>query len=74
VVGTPRRRRIDEQRLVGGGPRGRADVKQFLLQWFIDYNMKKGRHVVTSPIVTANWEASSNNVWNVPFGGGLAGS
>jgi hypothetical protein len=53
------------------GPEGRANVNQFLLQWFINYNMKKGWYVVTSPIVTANWEASSNNVWNVPFGGGL---
>ena len=24
-----------------------------------------------SPIVTANWQASSGNVWTVPVGGGL---
>ena len=24
-----------------------------------------------SPIVTANWRASSGNVWTVPFGGGV---
>ena len=53
------------------GPEGRANVNQFLLQWFVNYNMKKGWYVVTSPIVTANWEASGSNVWNVPFGGGL---
>ena len=53
------------------GPEGRASVNQFLLQWFVNYNMKKGWYVVTSPIVTANWEATGGNVWNVPFGGGL---
>jgi hypothetical protein len=23
------------------------------------------------PIITANWKASSSNVWTVPFGGGI---
>ncbi|MHA0111314.1 hypothetical protein ACXYUI_29980, partial [Klebsiella pneumoniae] len=42
-----------------------------LLQYFISYNMKKGWYVTTSPIVTANWNASRGNVWTVPFGGGV---
>jgi hypothetical protein len=46
-------------------------VNQFLLQWFVNYNMKKGRYLKTAPIVTANWEAPSNSVWNTPFGGGF---
>ena len=25
----------------------------------------------SSPIITANWRASSGNVWTVPFGGGV---
>jgi hypothetical protein len=29
-------------------------VNQFLLQWFVNYNMKKGWYLTTSPIVTAN--------------------
>jgi len=46
-------------------------VNQFLLQWFVNYNMKKGSYLTTSPIVTANWRASDGNVWTVPFGGGV---
>jgi hypothetical protein len=46
-------------------------VNQFLLQWFVNYNMKKGWYLTTSPIVTANWKATDGNVWTVPFGGGV---
>jgi hypothetical protein len=46
-------------------------VNQFLLQWFANYNMKKGWYLTTGPIITANWRASSGNVWVVPFGGGV---
>lgn len=46
-------------------------VNQFLLQWFVNYNMKKGWYLTTSPIVTANWRATGGNVWTVPFGGGV---
>ena len=53
------------------GPHERADVNQMLLQYFINYNMKKGWYVTTSPIITADWEASGGNVWTVPFGAGV---
>jgi len=46
-------------------------VNQFLLQWFVNYNMKKGWYLTSSPIITANWRATSNSVWIVPFGGGV---
>jgi hypothetical protein len=46
-------------------------VNQFLLQWFVNYNMKKGWYLTTSPIITANWRATGDNVWTVPFGGGV---
>jgi hypothetical protein len=46
-------------------------VNQFLLQWFVNYNMKKGWYLTTSPIVTANWRAPGGSVWTVPFGGGV---
>jgi hypothetical protein len=46
-------------------------VNQFLLQWFVNYNMKKGWYLTTSPIITANWRATDSNVWTVPFGGGV---
>jgi hypothetical protein len=53
------------------GSGSRADVNQMLLQYFINYNMKKGWYLTTQPIVTANWNAASDSVWTVPFGGGV---
>jgi hypothetical protein len=53
------------------GPSDRADVNQMSLQYFINYNMKKGWFISISPIITANWQASSGNVWTVPVGGGV---
>jgi hypothetical protein len=46
-------------------------VNQFLLQYFINYNMKKGWYLKTAPIVTSNWRAPSGSKWNVPLGGGF---
>jgi hypothetical protein len=46
-------------------------VNQFLLQWFVNYNMKKGWYLTTSPIITVNWRAPGGSVWTVPFGGGV---
>ncbi len=42
-----------------------------LLQWFVNYNLKKGWYLVTSPIVTSDWTASSGDQWVVPLGGGV---
>src|ERR1700722_592669 len=53
------------------GPSDRADVKQMLFQYFINYNLKKGWSISMSPTITANWQASSGNVWTVPVGGGV---
>jgi hypothetical protein len=53
------------------GPHERAVVNQMLLQWFVNYNMKKGWYFTTSPIVTANWRARGGNQWVVPLGGGV---
>jgi hypothetical protein len=47
------------------------DVNQFLLQYFINYNLKKGWYLTWQPTITANWNASSGNVWTVPLGGGV---
>jgi hypothetical protein len=54
------------------GSGGRADVSQMSLQYFINYNLKKGWSLSMSPTITANWRASSGNVWTVPLGGGVA--
>jgi hypothetical protein len=55
------------------GPGNRRDINQLLLQYFINYNMKKGWYLTTQPIVTANWNtpAPSGSVWTVPTGGGF---
>ena len=56
------------------GPIGESntkDVNQMLLQYFINYNLKKGWYLAWQPIITANWEARSGNVWTVPLGGGI---
>jgi hypothetical protein len=53
------------------GSGGRPAVNQMLLQYFVNYNLKKGWYVSVSPIITANWKAASGDVWTVPFGGGI---
>ena len=53
------------------GDDDRADVNQFLFQYFINYNMADGWYLSSAPIITANWEAESDNQWTVPFGGGF---
>lgn len=50
---------------------GRADVNEFLLQPFVNYNLDDGWYLTTSPIITANWEADSSDRWTVPIGGGV---
>jgi hypothetical protein len=53
------------------GSGSRPDVNQFLMQYFINYNLKKGWYLTWQPTLTANWEATSGNVWTVPVGGGI---
>ena len=53
------------------GSGSRPDVNQFLLQYFINYNLKKGWFLTWQPTLTANWQASSGNQWTVPYGGGV---
>ena len=52
------------------GSGGRTAVNQMTWQYFINYNLKKGWYLTSSPIITANWKAASGNVWTVPIGGG----
>jgi len=53
------------------GPRERSDVNQMLMQPFVNYNLRHGWYLTSSPIITANWEVSGNNRWTVPVGGGV---
>ena len=54
---------------VGGS--GDQDVNFFTWQYFVNYNMDNGWYLTSAPIITANWEADSDNTWTVPFGGGV---
>jgi hypothetical protein len=53
------------------GDGDRQDVNQTLVQPFVNYNFDGGWYAVSSPIVTANWEARSDDTWTVPVGGGF---
>ena len=53
------------------GPGDAAPINQMLVQYFINYNFEEGWYATTSPDITANWKASNNNRWTVPFGGGF---
>lgn len=52
------------------GDEDRADVSTMLIQYFVNYNLPGGWYLTSSPIITADWEATSGNKWVVPFGGG----
>ena len=53
------------------GDSGRSDVNQTLIQYFVNYNLPDGWYLSSSPIITANWEADSDDRWTIPFGGGI---
>ncbi|MFC1765207.1 neuromedin U [Planctomycetota bacterium] len=46
-------------------------LNNFLFQYFVNYNLDAGWYLVSAPIMTANWNASSSNRWTVPLGGGV---
>jgi len=52
------------------GSSDRPNVSQFLLQPFANYNMAEGWYLVSSPLITANWEAPTNK-WAFPIGAGI---
>jgi hypothetical protein len=47
------------------------NVNQFLLQYFINYNLPKGWYITWQPTLTANWKATNGGRWVVPVGGGI---
>lgn len=52
------------------GDSSRVDVSQFLLQPFVNYNLKNGWYLISDIIITANWDAPEGQQWTVPLGGG----
>ena len=53
------------------GDSNASDVNSFLFQYFLNYNLGGGWYLTSTPVITANWEASSGNEWTVPLGGGV---
>ena len=53
------------------GDDDREDVNLMLLQPFVNFNFRSGWYINSSPILTANWEADSDNTWTIPLGGGI---
>jgi len=53
------------------GDPSRPEVNQMTLQPFINYNLKEGWYLSSSPILTANWNAEPDDRWVVPVGGSV---
>lgn len=49
----------------------RPEVNQTTVQPFVNYNLRKGWFLSSSPIMTANWEANGGDRFTVPLGGGF---
>ncbi len=51
---------------------GSQNVNSFLLQYFVNYNFRGGWYLTSSPLITANWLATSyGNKWTFPVGAGF---
>ena len=53
------------------GDDNRKSVNQLLMEPFINYNLSDGWYLLTDMIITANWQAESDNRWTIPLGGGM---
>jgi hypothetical protein len=53
------------------GDSDRADVNLMTLQPFSNYNMADGWNLTSSPVMTADWEATSGNRFTIPLGSGF---
>ena len=50
---------------------GKERVNEMTLSPFVYYNVKDGWYFVSSPVLTSNWAATSDDRWTVPIGGGI---
>jgi len=53
------------------GPSDEEDVNSLLFQYFVNYNLSDGWYLTSTPVITANWEADSDDRWTIPFGLGI---
>lgn len=47
------------------------DANFFSFQYFVNFNFKCGWYISSTPTITAEWEADSDDRWTVPIGGGV---
>jgi hypothetical protein len=52
-------------------PAGGARVNAMTAQPFLNFNMDDGWYLTSSPVITANWSAASDQKWTIPLGGGF---
>ncbi len=50
---------------------GNEEINFFTWQPIINYNLSDGWYLASVPIITANWEADSDQRWTVPVGAGV---
>jgi hypothetical protein len=53
------------------GHEARQDVNQMVFQYFINYNLKHGYYLNTSPSNTFDWKAPEGSKYVIPWGGGI---
>ncbi|UCE58433.1 MAG: hypothetical protein JSU63_13435 [Phycisphaerales bacterium] len=53
------------------GDGDRRHVNRMTFQPFVNYNLPKGWYLTSSPVITANWAADSDDTWTIPIGGGV---
>jgi hypothetical protein len=53
------------------GDSDRRSVNAMLVQPFVNYNLDRGWFLVSAPVITADWNAPSDERWTVPLGGGF---
>ena len=53
------------------GDSDEPNVNVFSWQYFLNYNLDAGWYLTSSPTITADWEADSDDRWTVPVGGGV---
>lgn len=53
------------------GSGSRPAVHRFMVYPRVNYGLGHRWYLTSSPVITADWEADSNNRWLVPVGGGL---
>lgn len=46
-------------------------INKFTSQIFVNYNLDNGWYLTSAPVITANWNADSDEQWTVPMGGGV---